>query len=95
MLVTGSGMEIDGREPHPEKEGYTFLGWSETPDAQTPAYNVYDNITLRADTTLYAVWRAIPELQEEVDVSFAPAYGWDIQESHNQFFFTPGTSAPI
>ena len=42
----------------PVKNGYTFLGWSLSSTATTASYVAGDKITLSADTTLYAVWRA-------------------------------------
>ncbi len=42
----------------PTKTGYTFLGWSLSSTATSVSYVAGDKITLSADTTLYAVWRA-------------------------------------
>ena len=50
---------IPMREPvyHSQyKIGYTFLGWSTNASATQPQYRPGDPITLKKDTTLYAVW---------------------------------------
>ena len=44
----------------PTKDGYTFIGWSENPDA-TPEDKLYDISTPVTEAiTLYAVWKEIP-----------------------------------
>ena len=40
----------------PTREGYTFLGWSESSTATEAQYLPGDSFTKDADTTLYAVW---------------------------------------
>ena len=68
-----------------------FLGWSDTPDAQTVSYRASDSITLHADTTLYAVFGKLPRLQEGVDTQVLAA---ETFECHylGIFTFTPQTS---
>ena len=40
------------------REGYTFLGWADSPDSVVPAYTVDKEYTLPAkDKVLYAVWQ--------------------------------------
>ena len=41
----------------PTREGYDFLGWSETKGATTAQYQPGGTFTKNADTTLYAVWK--------------------------------------
>ena len=41
----------------PTREGYNFLGWSETKNSTTVQYQPGDTYTKNADTTLYAVWK--------------------------------------
>jgi len=66
---TVSHMEIDIIQSIPAREGYTFLGWAETPDAEKPAYTtpaqegttatIVITATSSNETTvktLYAVW---------------------------------------
>ena len=40
------------------KTGYTFLGWSTSSTATTATYTDKQSITITANTTLYAVWKA-------------------------------------
>ncbi|MCL1976574.1 MAG: InlB B-repeat-containing protein, partial [Candidatus Bathyarchaeota archaeon] len=39
------------------KEGYTFLGWSTNPNADTATYTVGSTFTITDDVTLFAVWK--------------------------------------
>ncbi len=41
----------------PTRNGYTFLGWSESSTATTPTYSAGSSFTTNANTTLYAVWK--------------------------------------
>lgn len=41
----------------PEKEGYTFLGWSSKESATTPEYKAGASYTTEGKATLYAVWK--------------------------------------
>jgi len=43
----------------PEYEGYGFLGWATSADADSAEYNSGDDFFLNADTTLYAVWEYV------------------------------------
>lgn len=45
---------LDSMEP--QRDGYVFKGWAETPDATTADYKPGDTFTKDEDTTLYAVW---------------------------------------
>ncbi len=46
----------------PVREGFTFLGWAESADAATAAYQPGDTYTGRTSVTLYAVWQEnVPE----------------------------------
>lgn len=55
--------DADGKvtvsETTPAREGYTFLGWSTGSNATEAdaAYSANTEVTLTADTTLYAVWQ--------------------------------------
>ena len=44
----------------PERDGYSFLGWSFYKSAYSASYRSGDRITITSDTTLYAVWKAEP-----------------------------------
>lgn len=41
----------------PTREGYDFLGWSESPTAVVAAYEAGESYTKNGDVTLYAVWK--------------------------------------
>ncbi len=43
----------------PTRSGYDFLGWATDPSATTAEYLPGDEIIIRANTTLYAVWKKI------------------------------------
>ncbi|MBP3441591.1 MAG: InlB B-repeat-containing protein [Clostridia bacterium] len=45
----------------PTRAGYTFLGWSTNSSATSASYSAGDSYTANADTTLYAVWKAVPK----------------------------------
>ena len=48
--------EKDQLLPVAEKEGYDFLGWSET-GSDSADYEKGDKIAISKDTTLYAIWK--------------------------------------
>ena len=48
-------------EDTPIRRGYEFIGWSTDKDAKTAEYQAGDEIKLKEDTTLYAVWEKIAE----------------------------------
>ena len=60
------------------RENYTFNGWNTAADGSGTSYADGDNITLTADTTLYAQWRcshAVTEVRDAKDATCtAPGY---------------------
>ena len=52
-----SGSEAKVLNGVPDRVGYSFLGWSDTPSAESGKYQAGDVLTISADTTLYAVWK--------------------------------------
>ena len=44
----------------PTREGYSFLGWAPSPSATVASYQPGDSFLNNADTTLWAVWKALP-----------------------------------
>ena len=65
-LNGGEGSIPDGKKGHnapytltdkkPVKNGFTFIGWSTTPDGDVE-YTSYGSYTKNSDTTFYAVWK--------------------------------------
>ena len=41
----------------PEREGYTFLGWADSADADKPMYQPEESFGIDKNVTLYAVWK--------------------------------------
>ena len=70
VVIKGSMEDVDIPEQEPTLKYYTFQGWSEDPDVQyTEGTDYYkynaskksmQEYDLRADTTLYAVWKQNP-----------------------------------
>lgn len=61
-VTLANGRVSDGVLYIPERQGYTFLGWDENPDATTPTYPYSEgtNNTLimpNRDVDLYAIWK--------------------------------------
>ena len=61
--VTGGGtapsMTFTISNTQPTRTGYTFLGWSTNQAATSASYQPGGTISISANTTLYAVWKAI------------------------------------
>lgn len=58
-ILKDNTIASDGRYTEPEKDNYTFVGWSVKSDGT--ADNLYDISTpVTTDLTLYAVWKEIP-----------------------------------
>ena len=69
--------EYDLPDQLPTREGYTFLGWSEDPDATEPTWEPDGRIdSVQRDYQLYAVWQQNPELSYDVNADDArwPVY---------------------
>ena len=52
---TGNGL-INLSKDIPERNGYIFLGWADTPNATVEQYQPKASFNLKSDTVLYAVW---------------------------------------
>ncbi len=48
----------------PVREGYSFLGWSTSNTADTASFKAGGSYTGNANVTLYAVWEAVPVIDE-------------------------------
>ncbi|MBQ0003824.1 MAG: BspA family leucine-rich repeat surface protein [Treponema sp.] len=56
------------------KDGYTFEGWAFSSDAAAAVFADKAILTLTANITLYAVWKAIPPVPK-FTISYVSAYG--------------------
>lgn len=62
------GIPFDIPAASPTRNGYTFLGWAEDPNAVTAQYQPGETFDKEADTTLYAIWDVNPAVS-----SFEPS----------------------
>ncbi len=53
------GADITLSNTVPTKAGYTFLGWSTSSTATTATHQAGESFAVDANTTLYAVWKAV------------------------------------
>lgn len=72
----------------PTRNGYTFLGWAKISSATTPAYKPGNNISVSANTTLYAVWSSASA------ISTGSSYSTSVEFANQEryYTFTPSTS---
>lgn len=72
----------------PTRQGYTFLGWSNSSSASSATYKPGDSISLSANTTLYAVWKSASS------ISISTSYNTNIEFANQEYYytFTPTTS---
>jgi uncharacterized repeat protein (TIGR02543 family) len=76
------------------KEGYTFLGWALTSNADTPTYLPGSTFTILSDTTLYAVWEQA--IEETYTVTYLPGNhgAFDEQVTKGLSYGDPTPKAP-
>lgn len=55
-VTVNSGESVKVSTEKLSRTGYEFLGWSKTPSSKSPEYRGGEKITLKQNTTLYAVW---------------------------------------
>ena len=72
----------------PTRFGYTFLGWAKSSSATTATYEPGDSITLTADTTLYAVWKAAASVS--TNTQYIASVGFANKEVY--YTFTPSVT---
>ena len=53
------GVDLTLSSTEPTRSGYAFFGWATSSSATTAEYQPGDTFTTDANTTLYAVWRAL------------------------------------
>lgn len=63
----------------PSKTGYVFLGWALKNGAETPKFTAGEKITLKNDTTLYAVWKQGVEIVLTINSKIAKVSGVSIE----------------
>ena len=60
--TTDASHEFTIHEGEPTRDGYKFLGWADSKDADKPKYRPNSTITVSGDKIIYAVWEeVIPE----------------------------------
>ena len=90
-LATATGAQTDAKSPYLKDstvtvlnqgtmaaEGYTFKGWNTDAKAATAGtvqYKADDTFTISQNTTLYAVWEALPKYTVTYDKTLAVATG--------------------
>lgn len=57
------------------REGYAFTGWALTADAEEPDYVSGEEIELKGQLTLYAVWKSAERIEPETEYPFELAAG--------------------
>ena len=72
----------------PIRFGYTFLGWSTVSVATNATYEAGDSITINANTTLYAVWKAATALS--INTQYSANINFSNQEVY--YTFTPSSN---
>jgi len=95
----GSGDQaVTLSEETPKREGYKFLGWAKTSDAETPEYQPGDTYSDAETITLYAVWKEMLAIGDYVQYSpndttctlLATETGADIDQNFKTSEYTSG-----
>ena len=76
----------------PTRQGYTFLGWSNDPNATTPMYESGASYTTNANIILYAVWKKDVSASSYEYAMFPMEY-MNITQGVNGSFSHSGTNA--
>lgn len=71
----GDSYAVLGNTGSLARPGYTFDGWNTKPDGTGDAYVAGDEITLPSDVSLYAVWKAVPQVKVTYDKNDVNATG--------------------
>ena len=66
-VTVAAGTDVTISTAAPTREGFTFKGWSFTPDG---AAEVAGTMNLAANTTIYAVWEAVPAVKLDVTLTY-------------------------
>lgn len=61
--VAGCAVAVSDAEP--TRQGYTFLGWAESSDADSAIFHAGNNVEIFGNEILFAVWEPTPEPEPE------------------------------
>ena len=60
VTITGDGVansKAINDISEPQRDGYTFVGWSTNPEATTAEYTMENFLEIPSGTTVYAIWQ--------------------------------------
>ncbi|MGN0163113.1 MAG: InlB B-repeat-containing protein, partial [Candidatus Ornithomonoglobus sp.] len=87
-ILTGENYSVS--EEQPEREGFTFLGWSENKAAVEAAYKPGDKVSGGRDVTLYAVWE-----NDSYKVTYNFSYNGGISVTESSKRVEPGGAVDL
>ena len=77
-ITTGTSCTVTIPNTMPSYPGYYFLGYADTPGADTIKYQLGNIITLSADKTVYAVWADGSVVQQDYSAEYIVGSGNDM-----------------
>ncbi|MBE6681693.1 MAG: hypothetical protein E7600_05375 [Ruminococcaceae bacterium] len=72
-VTKSKNIDIQVSSAVPVRDGYQFLGWATSSDADTAEYKAGDKYSENADVTLYAVWKKLQLTAGSVDITASTA----------------------
>ena len=92
--VAGCAVAVSDAEP--TRQGYTFLGWAESSDADSAIFHAGDNVEIFGNEILFAVWELEPEPEptpepepEPEPEILTPDTGFNTSDSNNNIGQNP------